>query len=103
MARSEFRWNKKRKHYSYLHKDLGDYRRNILITTKPFVLNRKGSIKYVNIVLTRHPNASKRGKYYVVPRNYLDYKDCFGDKKYPWSWDINDKRKTKRVKKMRKK
>ena len=31
MSRSEFRWNKKRKHYSYLFKDVGQQKMNLLI------------------------------------------------------------------------
>ena len=41
MARSEFRWNKKRKHYAYLHKDRGSKRKNILITSKPIMIEKK--------------------------------------------------------------
>lgn len=99
MARSEFRFNKKRKHYAYLFKDLGDYRNNILITSKKYVFNRSGKIKYINISLYRHPNYVKSGQFYIVPRLYVDHKDSFGDKKYHWKWHKNDKRKIKRIKK----
>ena len=101
--RNEFRWNKKRKHYSYLYKHRGEYICNILITTKRFVVNKKNTIKYVNIHLIRHPNKNKKGDFYVIPRIYVDYKESFGDKSYPWSWDRNDKRKIKRIKKMKRK
>ena len=56
MSRSEFRWNKKRKHYAYFHKDKGSLRRNILITSKPHVIKHKnGKIKIVlnNVRLVR--------------------------------------------------
>ncbi len=36
MSRSKFRFNKKRKHYAYLFKDLGSYRKNLILSTKPF-------------------------------------------------------------------
>ena len=49
LARSEFRLNKKRKHYSYLHKDIGSKRLNILITSKPVVVKHldDGKVKRV--------------------------------------------------------
>ncbi len=41
MSRSEFRWNKKRKHYAYLHKDIGKKRKNILLTSKSSIKTKK--------------------------------------------------------------
>ena len=41
MSISEFRYNKKRKHYAYLFKTIGLKRKNILITSKPFVIKHK--------------------------------------------------------------
>ena len=38
MSRSEFRWNKKRKHYAYLFKDIGRKRLNLLISSKSVML-----------------------------------------------------------------
>ena len=35
MSRSEFRWNKKRKHYAYLFKDVGVYCKNFLLHSNP--------------------------------------------------------------------
>ena len=35
MSLSEFRFNKKRKHYAYLFKQIGLFRKNILFTSKP--------------------------------------------------------------------
>ena len=99
MSISEFRWNKKRKHYSYIFKKLGQRRKNMLISTKPYVY-RKGKKPIVNIPLYRHPNPDRTGKYYLIPRNYLDDYSCFEDKVYQkWEFDINDKRKIKRIKK----
>ena len=103
MSKSEFRYNKKRKHYAYIYKSLGTYRRNILISSKQYVFNNKGDIKYINVRLYRHPNKNKKGKYYVIPRNYVDFKECFSDKNYLWNWDKNDKRKIKRIKRYKKK
>lgn len=98
MSRSEFRWNKRRKHYSYLHKDDGDKRINILISSKPCV-KRKGKKILKNVHLHKHPNKDKNGKFYVIPRNFVDDKDSFDEKIYKWSRDRNDKRKIKRIKK----
>ena len=41
MSLSEFRFNKKRKHYAYLFKDIGTKKLNLLITSKPVVLKKK--------------------------------------------------------------
>ena len=102
MSRSEFRWNKKRKHYAYLHKDMGLKCKNILISSKPYVWKRnkkKNKIIYVNIPLYHHPNITKDGKFYLIPKNYIDDINSFEDKVYKWNWDKNDKRKVKRIKK----
>ena len=99
MSRSEFRWNKKRKHYSYLHKDIGSKRKNILITSKPTIKNRTGKIVVKNVPLHHHPNPNKEGQFYVVPRNYIDELISFDEKAYKWDWHKNDKRKIKRIKK----
>ena len=104
MARSEFRFNKKRKHYAYLHKNRGLKVENILITTKPYVKkHKKGKDKIVlyNIPLFCHPSCKKDGKFYVIPRNYLDEIGSFGLKMYKWNWNKNDKRKIKRLKRLR--
>ena len=113
MSRSEFRWNKKRKHYAYLHKDLGDFRKNILLTSKPKVFKKKnGKIKIIfnNVKLYAHPNPNKKinleglpTAYYVIPKNYVDNISSFDEHVFEdWSFDINDKRKIKRLKKERK-
>ena len=113
MSRSEFRWNKKRKHYVYLHKDIGDFCKNILITSNPKVIKRKnGKIKVVfnNVKLYAHPNPNKKGsednpnnEFYVIPKNYIDNISSFGSHVYDdWEFNINDKRKIKRIKKQRK-
>ena len=102
MSRSEFRYNKKRKHYAYLCKDKNGKIINILITSKPFVKkhkNGKEKIVLTNIPLYRHPNNIKQGIFYVVPKLYLDNIDSFDIRIYKWIWDKNDKRKIKRIKK----
>lgn len=98
MSRSEFRWNKKRKHYAYLHKDIGTKRINILISSKPIVKTKKGNKQ--NIKLIRHPNSNKEGVFYLIERNYLDDVKSFDNHIYiKWSFDKSDKRKVKRIKK----
>ena len=104
MARSEFRWNKKRKHYAYLHKDIGSKRKNILISSKQYVIKHKRGKKRVilrNVPLRRHPNKNKDGKYYLIPKNYVDDMNSFDSKVYKWEWDPSDKRKVKRIKRQK--
>ena len=106
MSISEFRYNKKRKHYAYLFKTIGLKRKNILITSKPLVIKHKnGRIKIIvrNIRLYRHPNKSKSGLFYIIPIVYLDDFASFDSYLYDkWEFDRNDKRKVKRVKKRNK-
>lgn len=105
MSRSEFRYNKRRKHYAYSHKKRGSKEENILLTSKPFVKKKKkGKERIVlkNVPLYHHPNPNKEGQFYVIPRNYIDELSDFGSKTYNWSWNRNDKRKIKRIKKLNK-
>ena len=99
MARSEFRFNKKRRHFCYLFKDVGNRRLNFLLSTKPVHLIHKKSKK--NIKLSRHPDATDETELYIIPFIYIDELDSFGSDIYPWSFDRNDKRKIKRLKKKR--
>ena len=109
MSRSEFRWNKKRKHYAYLFKDIGEYRVNILISTDIVLIDKKNRkpITIKNIRLREHPNPNEKndGKiYYVVNHKpYFDHKDSFAPHIYNnWSWSKQDKRMVKRFKKYKK-
>ncbi len=103
MARSEFRWNKKRKHYAYLHKDLGNKRKNILISSQPVMIEKKkkGKTRITNnIPLYHHPNPNKTGQFYLIPKNYVDDVASFDEHIYQnWSFNKNDKQKVKRIKK----
>ena len=104
MAISEFRYNKKRKHYAYIYKQSKSKRRNILISSKPTMTKsrKKGKTVVVkNVRLHRHPNPEKKGTFYIIPETYNDEARSFGDRVYDWNWDINDKRKVKRIKKHR--
>ena len=62
---------------------------------------KKGKDRIVirNIPLHHHPNPDKKGKFYVIPRNYLDDSSSFDSKTYNWNWNVNDKRIIKRIKK----
>lgn len=95
MARSEFRYNKKRKHYAYLFKDKGDYRKNILLSTKPYRMI-KGKI-YQNIRLSKHPNKNSNKEVYLMDYVSTDHKNSFRKKLNNWQFDKNDKRKVKRI------
>ena len=97
MSRSEFRYNKKRKHYAYLFKDVGFRRKNIVLTSKEFRVYRK-KIKR-NIRLYKHPNPNSLKVVYVIPYVYIDSLSSFDNKNLNWKFHPNDKRKIKRIKK----
>ena len=99
MSRSEFRYNKKRRHYAYLFKDFGEFRKNLLFSTKPYFI-KHGKAKN-NILLFRHPNGSLK-TIYVIPRVYIDHYKVFDVIVLDWCFDKNDKRKIKRLKKKKK-
>ena len=92
MTRTEFRYNKKRKHYSYIYGFRGDYRQNLLISTKPK--------KVKNVILSKHPNPNKSDEEsYLMTKRYLDHKDNFGPVKKNWFFSVLDRLKVKKVKK----
>ena len=95
MARSEFRYNRKRKHYSYLFKDIGLRRKNIVLTSKPFRKEHKKAKK--NIKLYKNPNPNNNSDSYFVPKIYIDSIDSFDSRKLKWFFHPNDKRKIKRI------
>lgn len=97
MSRSEFRWNKKRKHYAYLFKERRGLIFDIIITTKPYRLVH-GKIK-ANIKLFKHPNPHSNKTAYVIPFVYIDKLVSFYEQVYKWNFDVNDKNKIKRIKK----
>lgn len=97
MALSEFKYNKKRKHYAYLFKAIGFYRKNILLSTKPFRIWKGKSKK--NVRLYCHPNPNSLKSIYIIPIVYIDLINCFDQKSLKWRFHVNDKRKVKRIKK----
>ena len=96
MSASEFRYNKKRKHYSYIFKIVGTYRKNIVLSSKPFWKHHK-KVKR-NILLFRHPNPKSKQTVYVIPYVYIDHISSFDCKILMWKFHQNDKRKIKRIK-----
>lgn len=105
MAISEFRYNKRRGHYSYIFGRKGNMRKNVLLSTNEYRVKKIKSnnceklIVNRNIPLYKHPNPNCTDKIYVMPRIYNDNKNVFGKLKRTWSFDIFDKRKIKRLKK----
>ena len=108
MSRSDFKYNKKRKHYAYLFKDLGTLRKNLLLHSDPLKKKKWNRTQQSDFLkrhtkLSKHPNPNKTdsGVYYVENRIYVDEEKCFDKRIYKWRWDTNDKRKIKRLKKGR--
>ena len=97
MSLSEFRFNKKRKHYAYLFKKMGLYRKNILFTSKPIRIWRGKTKK--NVKLFAHPNKNCIKEVYVIPIVYIDNINSFHPDSLRWNFHRNDKRKIKRIKK----
>lgn len=97
-----FRFNKKRKHYCYVFKVTNGRCLNILLTTDPEAKRKdhKRTRIVKNIRLYRHPNPNSNITAYLYNhRPYNDSVDSLDNKKLKWGWDINDKRKVKRMKK----
>ena len=97
MSLSEFRYNKKRKHYAYLFKDIGLKRKNIILTSKPYRIYRKKLKK--NVRLFKHPNPKIDMTVYVIPYVFIDDEKSFYNRSLKWTFHPNDKRKIKRIKK----
>ena len=100
MSTSEFRYNKKRKHYAYLFKTIGSKRLNIILSSKPFRKVHRRIKK--NIPLFKHPNPNIDKRAYLIPIIYKDEIICFDCKILKWVFHQNDKRKIKRLKKYHK-
>lgn len=103
MAISEFRYNRKRKHYAYIYGKKGDLRKNLLLSFSPTrkVKKRNGTKKVVkNVKLQRNPNPLVNEPTYVMTKRCTDHKDKFGEKVFTdWSFSPDDRRVIKRLKK----
>lgn len=104
--KDKFRYNKKRKHYSYIFKIVGNYCINILLTTQSESKQRKkGKTTMVkNIKLSTHPNPNTPNVIVYIYNHapYYDPINSFDLKTLKWKWNINDKRIVKRLKKYNK-
>ena len=100
MALSKFRYNKRRKHYSYSFKKHNSRVNNILLTSKPFRKEHLDIKK--NVQLYKHPNPNSNKQAYLIPIVYSDDDSSFDSKELKWKFHPNDKRKIKRIKKRRK-
>lgn len=104
--KDKFRFNKKRKHYSYIFKIINGYCSNILLTTKTESIHKKhGKTKLIkNIKLYKHPNSKMNDTVVFIYNHppYIDAVESFDCKKLNWKWNANDKRIIKRLKKYRK-
>ena len=100
MALSKFRFNKRRKHYSYSFRKRKNKTENILLTSKP---TRKEHLDIKkNVMLYKHPNQNSSKEVYIIPIVYRDEESSFDSKELKWRFHPNDKRKAKRIKKYRK-
>ena len=98
-VRTEFRYNRRRKHYSYIYKQKGDYRYNLLMSSNEYI-RRKNKIIGRNVPLYKHPNPNKPNeKSYIMTRRYVDHKNDFGPVKKNWFFHIFDRLKIKKIKK----
>lgn len=101
MSLSEFRYNRRKKHFSYIFGAKGNKRKHILLSSKS-TRKKKRNGKYYeknNVKLFKHPNPNKNDPSYVIPKIYYDDISSFDDVKSTWQFDKNDKRKIKRIKK----
>lgn len=98
--RTEFRYNRKRKHYAYIYGFKGDYRQNLLLSTKPSrKIKNKGKVKNVrNIKVSKHPNPNSNTQVYIVNQRYVDHKNSFG-RLLNWLFSKEDRKKVKKIKK----
>lgn len=94
MKKSEFRFNKKRKHPSYIFKEKDNKYHSILIT------HAKKTSKIKNVKLYKNPEPNNSSVAYVVPKVYVDDINSYNKKTYQnWKFHKFDKRKIKNIKK----
>lgn len=99
----QFRYNRRRKHYSYIFKRSKGKYYNLLLSSKPTEVKtrEKRTVVYNNVSLTAHPNPNKSNeKQWIVPkvRKDKDFEKTFG-KQLSWSFHPQDKWKIKKIKK----
>lgn len=110
MARSEFRYNPKRKHYTYIFGEKRIFKNNKLTIVYKYLLltskskrkkkRRNGTYKeYDNVKLYQHPNPNKTNNQYVIPKVGYDNEESFSDTKQNWKFHPYDRRKIKKIRK----
>lgn len=103
--KDKFLYNKKRKHYSYIFKVRNGYCLNILLTTEAESKQKKHKKEKIvnNIKLYKYPNKNSILKVFIYNRSPCnDHESSFDKKVLNGIWDVNDKRKVKRMKKYKK-
>lgn len=88
----------KKKTYSYLFKQVGNQRKNILLSTKPIVIDKRKQAESKNIKLYKHPNPNSNKVAYAIPKVYIDSASSFDSRIYNWNFHIYDKRNIKKIK-----
>lgn len=102
MSLSEFRYNKKRKHFSYIFGRKGNIRKNLLLTSKSSQRVKKKNGRYKenkNVKLYQNPNPNKITDSFVIPKVYYDSELSFGNVKNNWKFHPYDRLKIKKIKK----
>ena len=100
MSKQEFRYNKRRGHYSYIYAEDGDNRKNLLLSTKENKkVNRKGKVHIVdNVKLDKHPNPNSNKDVWVMTRRFVDNKKAFSKNAYKnWKFTKSDKMKVDKI------
>lgn len=97
MAISEFRYNKRRKHPSYIFRKKNNKYHSILIT------HAEKSHNIANVKLHQNPKPTDARDAYLVPKVYKDDVKSYNKQPYQgWKFHPFDKRKVKRIKKGKK-
>lgn len=97
MRKSEFRFNKKRQHPSYVFKEKNNKYHSIIITHSPRFKNKK------NIKLYQNPEPNNKTDSYLVNRIYKDEINSYSRQVlYNWKFHKYDKRNVKKIKKNKK-
>ena len=78
---------------------MGDYRKNILLSTKPKVIDKRKNKEASNIKLYKHPNSNSNKVVYAIPKIYADHYSSFDNRTYNWNFHNFDKRNIKKIKK----
>lgn len=88
--KKHFRFNKRRKHPSYVFKEKNGNYHSIIVT--------HSSHNGKNIKLYRNPNRNDSSPSYFVPRVYVDAKSSYGREYKNWKLSYRDKLKYYRIK-----